>query len=227
MAEIIAVANQKGGVGKTTTTESLGAALASLHGERVLLVDYDPQCSLTKSLVNGGGRLERDVGSGYSLMTGDPMLAAREFDGITALYDVLEPIADDYDHIIIDCPPSLSEVALNALYPADRIIVAVQPHFLAVSGIAELFRTLSAVNAQGASIKSARCLFTMHESNGAVKEMEEQVATAYGTPYATKIRKNVAIAYAQAAGMDVFQYDKHSNAARDYAALATEILEEE
>ena len=220
---IISVANQKGGVGKTTTVENLGAALA-LEGRRVLLVDYDPQCSLTKAVDNDGGVFPRNVGSGYDLLPGNPLLAAEKFESVTALADELEPVRDMYDYILVDCPPSLSEAAMNALYPADWVIIAVQPHYLAVAGIGELFKTLQALNEAGAHIQGATCLLTMYENNGACREMERQVTEAYGEPYGTRIRKNVTLAYAQAAGVDVFQYDKRSNGAKDYKALALEII---
>ena len=222
---IIAVANQKGGVGKTTTVESLGAALA-LEGKRVLLVDYDPQCSLTKAIDNDGGVFPKGIGSGYDLLPGNPLLAAEKFDSVTTLADELEPVRDLYDYILIDCPPSLSEAAMNALYPADWVIIAVQPHYLAVAGIGELLKTLQALNEAGARIQGAKCLLTMYKRNNAVKEMERQITEAYGDPYATRIRENVALAHAQAAGVDVYQYDKRSNGAKDYKALALEIMAE-
>lgn len=225
MARTIAVANQKGGVGKTTTVENLGAALA-LEGKRVLLVDYDPQCSLTKAIDNDGGIFPNNIGSGYDLLPGNPLLATDDDAKINALADELEPVQGLYDYILIDCPPSLSKVAMMALYPADWVIVAVQPHYLAVAGISELLKTLQALNEAGARIQGAKCLLTMYERNGACKEMEAQVTEAYGAPYKTRIRKNVTLSYAQAAGVDVFQYDKRCNGAQDYKALACEIMSE-
>ena len=224
MAITIAVANQKGGVGKTTTVENLGAALA-LEGNRVLLVDYDPQCSLTKAIDNDGGIFPKGIGSGYDLIPGNPLLATEDGD-IDALAKELGPVQESYDYIIIDCPPSLSRAAMVALYPAEWVIVAVQPHYLAVAGIGELLKTLQALNEAGANIQGAKCLLTMYERNGACKEMEDQVTRAYGSPYVTRIRKNVTLSYAQAAGVDVFQYDKRSNGAKDYKALAHEIMSE-
>jgi chromosome partitioning protein len=224
MAKVISIANQKGGVGKTTTTESLGAALSLFHGQKVLLVDYDPQCSLTKSLVNDGAPLERGVGSGYDLVTGNPALATHRYGSVKELSDMLRPLRASYDTIIIDCPPSLSVMTMNALYPADLLIIATQPHFLAVSGIGELLKTVKAVNAEGGRIRKAKTLVTMYERNGAVREMEAQLEDAYGGPFETRIRKNVSLVYAQAAGVDVFQYAPNSNAAKDYKSLAIEVM---
>lgn len=225
MAKVIAVANQKGGEGKTTTVESLGAALA-LESKRVLLVDYDPQCSLTKAIANDGDALVSNVGSGYDLLPGNPLLAVEKFDGLTTLADELEPLKGNYDYIIIDCPPSLSEVAMTALYPADWVVVAVQPYYLDVAGVPELLKTLQALNDAGAHIQGAKCLLTFHANNGAVREMESQIIEAYGEPYETRIRKNVALAHAQAAGVDIYQYDKRSNGAKDYKAFASELARE-
>ena len=224
MARIIAIANQKGGVGKTTTTRELGAALAH-EGQKVLLVDYDPQCSLTKSLEHeptregGIARLE-----GYDLMTGDPMLAARKLN-IGDLAKRIEAPQKSYDYILIDCAPSLSLVTMAALYAADHAIVTTQPHYLAVAGIAELLDTLNSVRSVGGRISGYKVLITLLERNGAAREMEQQITGAYPC-YDTRIRKNVAIAYAEARGIDVAKYDPRSNAAKDYKALALEVMSE-
>lgn len=222
--QIIAVANQKGGVGKTTTTINLGAALA-LEGKKVLLVDYDPQCSLTKALEHDG-TLAGDLVSldDYDLITGDPMLAARKI-ALTDLDRLIGPLRNAYDYILVDCAPSLSMVAMAALYPADHVIVTTQPHYLAVAGIAELLDTINTLNSSGASISDYKVLITMVEQNGAAREMVQQLLTAYPC-YKTQIRKNVAIAYSEARGIDVFKYQPRSNAAKDYKALALEVLSE-
>ena len=223
MGQIIAVANQKGGVGKSTTTRELGAALAR-EGQKVLLVDYDPQCSLTKSLEHD------DTGEiahleGYDLMLGNPMLSAEE-PAIDDLDKALGPIRDSYDFVLIDCAPSLSMVTLAALYAADHAIIPTQPNFLSVAGIVELLDTISSVESVGGRIKGYRVLINYFERNGAVREMIEQVEAEYPT-YKTRIRKNVAIAYAEARGIDVGTYDKRSNAAKDFKALALEVLSEQ
>ena len=222
MGRIIAVANQKGGCAKTTTTVNLGAALA-LEGQKVLLVDYDPQCSLTKALEHdetfAGDLVSLD---GYDLITGDPMLAARKL-ALTDLDKLIGPLRSTYDYILVDCAPSLSMVAMTALYAADQVIVTTQPHYLAVAGIAELLDTINTLNSSGASISGYKVLITMVEHNGAVREMVQQLLTAYPC-YQTQIRKNVSVTYSEARGIDVFKYDGRSNAAKDYKSLALEIL---
>ena len=222
MGQIIAVANQKGGVGKSTTVENLGAAIA-LEGKSVLLVDLDPQCSLTMALTDGGQDGEIVSLDGYDLMSGDPMLAARQFDSLDELARDISPLRESYDSVLIDCPPSLGALALNAIFPADHVIIPTQPHFLAVAGIAELLTTIQTLVKEGAAIEGINVLITLYERNGATREMEEQITQAYPT-YETRIRKNVAVAYSQARGMDVFKYDARCNAAQDYKRLAHELL---
>lgn len=228
MGEIIAVGNQKGGVSKTTTVETLGAALA-LEGQRVLLVDFDPQRSLTLALTDGEGlsgdlvTVETRGGITYDLLTGDEMLAARDFKALDELAGVLNPLRATYDWIIIDTPPSLGKLSLNAMYPADRVIVPTIPHFLAVAGIAELYESVGTLRRDGSPIRDVTILITQWERNGAVREMERQIRDAYPT-FETSIRRNVAIAHAQAAGVDVYSFDARSNAAQDYKKLARELL---
>lgn len=228
--KIVALANQKGGVSKTTTTINLGAALA-LEGRKVLLVDFDPQCSLTLALTDSEAMrgdlvtVETKGGATYDLITGDPLLAARKLKGLDELSYTVEPLRRQYDYILIDTPPSLGRLSLNAIYPADEVIIPTVPHFLAVAGIAELLDSIGTITESGSPIASIKVLITQWERNGAVREMEGQIRGAYPT-FATNIRRNVAIAYSQAAGVDVYKYDSTSNAAQDYKSLAYEVMSE-
>lgn len=236
MAEIIAIANRKGGVGKTTTTQNLGAAL-SREGLAVLLVDYDPQCDLTTSFEESASAdtLEPfsvvqiaggvDEPGGYDVLTGDNMLSVYQAARFEQIERDLKSFGSAYDVVLVDCPPSLSEVALSGLRMADRAIIPTNASFLAVNGIRNFLGAVRAVNEAGGNITGAKVLITLYERNGATQVMESQIREAYPT-YETRIRKNVAISYAQAVGVDVFRYDASCNGARDYTQLAQEIKAE-
>ena len=236
MTTTYAIANRKGGTGKTTTTQNLGAAL-SREGLHVLLVDFDPQCDLTTAfeesadmeafepynVVQIAGGTEK--WGGYDLVTGDPLLAVRQATNLETLEERIRYDGSLYDVVLVDCPPSLSEVALSGLGMADRVIIPTNASFLSVNGIRNLIGAANAVNEAGGEIEAVKVLITLYEQNGAAREMEGQIREAYPT-YGTRIRKNVAISYAQAAGVDIFRYDKSCNGAQDYTRLAQEIAEE-
>lgn len=225
MAKVIAIANQKGGVGKTTTAENLAAAMAMFEDKAVLVVDYDPQCSLTKALdQDPTGRIEHGVGSGYDILTGNSDLAAHEYASLTELARQIDRYQSQYDVIIIDCPPSLSMVTMNALYPADHVVIPTQASYLAAVGIGELMDLVSTLKRRGANIEDATVLLTMHDTrSGDARNVGQQIRDAYPT-FETVIRRNVTLSYAQGAGCDVYDYDRNSNGAKDYQALAHEIL---
>lgn len=217
--KVISIANQKGGVGKTTTAENLAAALAAYEGKRVLAVDYDPQSSLTKAI-------EADSyadGMAWDMIPGDPTLALRDFGGLDELHRVLEGYRPSYDVAIIDSPPSMSMVTMNALFPADQVIIPTQASYLAAAGIEELIGVINTLNERGAHVTDIRVLITMHERNGSVAEIERQIRETWPT-FDTVIRKNVTLSYAQSAGVDVIEYDRRSNGARDYQKLAHELI---
>lgn len=252
---IIAVVNQKGGVGKTTTALNLGAALARA-GRRVLLVDMDPQGSLTISagleeyvtdqdttiaevLLQGASiadALHDNACSGFDLVPADIRLSAadlqlasipgREF----ILKEALGEIASAYDYILIDCPPSLSLLTINALTAAGSIIIVQQAHYLALSGAGLLLDTIKLIKKRvNPGLAIAGVLLTMFDGRtNHAKEIRDQVKEFFGDKvYNTVIRSSIALADAPARGLDVFQYKPRDNAAADYAAFASEIIEQE
>ena len=250
MAKVIAIVNQKGGVGKTTTALNLGAGLANA-GKCVLLVDLDPQGSLTKSLAvdvrqddctayellraaKGFSEVVRSLPNGYDLIPCDLRLSGIESDRSGEpgreylLKEALEPVTSKYDYILIDCSPSLGVLTLNALTACNEVYIPVQAEYLALTGIAQLTQTVDVVRRRlNAGIKITGVLITMYDRRkkltGAVEEKLEQLFG--GAVFATRIRGNVALAEAPIEGQDIFAYDKHSNGAKDYQALTNEILE--
>ena len=247
MAKTIAIVNQKGGVGKTTTCVNLAAALSEA-GQRVLLCDFDPQANSTsgmgvdKTLSRGiyqvliGESPAEDTvvhtrfgdvlpsnkslaGAGIELITMD----RREF----LLQDALNQIADRYDYIFIDCPPSLELLTLNALCAADQILVPVQCEYYALEGLSDLMATLRAVKKNlNPKLEIVGLLLTMYDgrTNFSLQVAEEVRRHFPGKVFRAVIPRNVRLAEAPSHGVPVFSYDKYSRGAEAYAALADEIL---
>lgn len=253
--QIIAVVNQKGGVGKTTTTLNLGAGLARA-GRRVLLVDVDPQGSLTVSagleetvtdqsttiaevLLRGADiadALLENVCSGFDIVPADIRLSAADLQlaSVTGrefvLKEALGEIGSAYDYILIDCPPNLSHLTINALTAAGSVLIVQQAHYLALSGAALLLDTIKLIKRRvnpGLSIKGV--LLTMFDGRtNHAKEIRDQVQAFFGDKvYNTVIRSSIALADAPAQGKDIFQFNPRAKAAADYAAFTQEILEQE
>ena len=260
---VIALMNQKGGVGKTTTTVNLGAALAE-KGRRVCLVDLDPQahltinyginpspdlCSLYNVLVEEKGFLEavHHVGERISLVPSSIDLAAAEIELVTVLgremllKKRIEAAALDFDYILLDCPPSLGLLTINALAVAGEVIIPMQPHFLALQGVAKLLETVQLVNKRmNPKLRVSGIVLTMFDSQTklcleVVAELNSFIETARGTPqpwsqariFKAKIRRNIKLAECPGFGQTILKYDSHSNGATDYRALAAEIMEME
>src|SRR5688500_4068321 len=257
---IIALMNQKGGVGKTTTTVNLGAALAE-QGKRVCLIDLDPQAHLT---INYGVEPSGDHVSLYDVLIDDRSfleavhkiddnvaLVPRSIDlagadialvnGIgreTRLKRELEPAQHDVDFILIDCPPSLGLLTLNALSVASEVIIPMQPHFLALQGVAKLLETVQLVSQRiNNRLKVSGIVLTMYDaqtklSSEVVGELNGFIAAAQGKPlpwanakvFATKIRRNIKLAESPSFGETILKYDGASNGAFDYRNLARELL---
>lgn len=250
MAKVIAIVNQKGGVGKTTTAVNVGAGLAKA-GKRVLLVDLDPQGSLTTSfafnvsrddktayeLLKGTRKAEeviRSLPNGCDLIPGDLRLTGIESASETGrnqlLKQALEQITSKYDYILIDCSPSLGVLALNALAACAEVYIPLEPEYLALAGIARLMQTIKAAKARiNPDIKVTGVLITKYDRRkkltGAVEAKLQELFPE--SVFATRIRNNIALAEAPTEGKDVFAYAPRSNGAKDYQALTNEILEKE
>jgi chromosome partitioning protein len=258
---IIALMNQKGGVGKTTTTVNLGAALAEM-GKRVCLIDLDPQahltinygmepspdiCSLYDVLINDRSFLEavHKVDQNIALVPSSIDLAGAEVELVsilgreTLLKRRLEAVEHDFDFILLDCPPSLGLLTLNALAVADEVIIPMQPHFLALQGVAKLLETVQLVNKRiNPKLRVSGIVLTMFDSqtklsNEVVAELNSFIEQAEGKalPWAaavifkSKIRRNIKLAESPSFGKTIIAYEPTSNGAADYRALAREVSE--
>jgi chromosome partitioning protein len=255
MGRIVAVANQKGGVGKTTTTINLAAALAHA-GRTVLLVDVDPQGNLTSGVGRKGQPAE--AGSIYEALTSsEPTVDARPFVIPTALERLhlipadrnltgaeielvtltarderlralLHPLRDTYDYIFIDCPPSLGLMTLNALVAADAVLIPLHCEYFALEGLADLVATLKRVRAAlNPDLEIDGVLLTMFDER---TNLGQQVAADVrqffkDKVYRTVIPRNVRLGEAPSHGMPVMVYDSKSRGAEAYVALAREVLE--
>lgn len=248
MAVNLALLNQKGGVGKTTTTVNLGAALAE-KGKRVLLIDIDAQCNLTSSF--GYNEEEEDIPNIYGAIKGEyplPILhrkdnldivigtidlaaadlelggeAGRDF----LLKECLSPYQDKYDYILIDCPPALNVITLNVLTVANGVIIPLQAEYLALKGMKMLFKTINKVKARtNPNLNILGILITKYDIRRSLcKKVEETVKRQFGDlVFKTIIRVNSPLSEAPVSGEDIFEYSPKSNGARDYSSLASEII---
>ena len=249
MGKIIAVVNQKGGVGKTTTAVNLTAALAEA-GKKVLLCDFDPQANATSGLgldkrhlknsvydvvINDVSAKDAIVPTKYGDVlpsTADLAGAAVELISMEApnyrLRDALQSVKDQYDLIFIDCPPSLEMLTLNSLCAADAILIPVQCEYYALEGLTDLMTTMRMVKKRlNPRLEIFGVALTMFDgrTNFSTQVAQEVRRHFPGKVYATVIPRNVRLAEAPSHGIPVTVYDKHSRGAVAYKTMAEEIIE--
>ncbi len=259
MEKLIGILNQKGGVGKTTTTVNFGAGLAE-QGKRVLLLDIDAQSNLTAHLglagkedpenadavpppeftiyeVLKGVKRINDViierSSNLHVVPSSLLLSASdlEFGGVVGrellLKRTLQQVKDDYDAIVIDCPPALGLLTLNVLAAVDQVIIPVQSEYLALHGVRQLLDTIDQVrNIYNPSLAVGGVLICLHDTRRRLARAVADTIRAYfgDLVYDTVIRTNVALAEAPAVGQTIFEYAPKSPGAEDYRALVEEVL---
>jgi chromosome partitioning protein len=251
MGKIIAVMNQKGGVGKTTTTVNLGIGFKNL-GKKPLLVDLDPQANLTSSLGIPHRSLENTI---YELLKGEAtfeqiVVHANEVDLLPSavslsgadielssipgremlLKEALQERANDYDLIFIDCPPNLGLLTLNALTAANEIFIPIQAEYLPLEGVNFLLETVEIIRKRlNKNLQIAGVIITRYDSRKNLHhEIIDMVRGYFGDKlFKTYIRDNVSLAEAPSFGKDIFSYKPDSFGAKDYENLCQEILKRE
>lgn len=249
MSEILAITNQKGGVGKTTTCVNLAASLAALE-QRVLLIDLDPQGNATTG--SGVNKLElnatindvlldttnifsliTNTAANYSLVPANGDLTIAEVtllkmdDREHRLQTVLTPLKENYDFILLDCPPSLNMLTVNALVAADAVLIPMQCEYYALEGLSSLIDTIHNIQQQvNPNLKIAGLLRTLFDGrNSLANQVSDELLTHFKEKvYNTVIPRNVRLAEAPSHGLPALLYDRYSAGAAAYLTLAQEIL---
>ncbi len=250
MARVISIANQKGGVGKTTTAVNLGASLAASE-QKTLIIDFDPQANATSSLgfqrdparktsyntIILGDSIERvaidaKVDSLW-LVPSDKNLVGAAVEMVSMdhreyrLKAAIEAVRDSYAYILIDCPPTLDLLTLNALAASDSVLVPIQCEFLAIEGVSELLDTLMRIRRTiNSSLAVEGILLTMYDDRTTLsKQVAADLRSFFGGQvFETVIPRNVRLAEAPSHGMPVIFYDIHSKGAESYIQLAKEVI---
>ena len=245
MTKIIAISNHKGGVGKTSFTASVGAALATA-GQRTLLVDLDAQANLTASLLPDSGERRtiynalkerkllpvEKIGERLSLTPSALELAGIELELSGAmqrefiLKDLLEPVASDYDIILLDCPPSLGLIAVNAFVASTDVIIPLTAEALPFKGLTMIQDILAMVQRRlNPSLRLSGIVINRWAGRKLNKVVEEALRNNFpDVLFNTKVRENISIAEAPLTKSDIFSYAPESNGAKDYKALTEELL---
>jgi len=258
----IAIMNQKGGVGKTTTAVNISAALADT-GMRVCLIDMDPQAHAT---LHFGIEPQIEMPSIYTVLTGDASLsevrqqvtenlaivpshldlagAEVELAGVVGrefiLRDKMNEESEEFDYILVDCPPSLGVLTINALVAVEEVFIPLQPHFLALHGLSKLLQTIQLVSKRlNNRLKLSGIVLCMYDASTRLaaevsadvndffrENLHGETPWANAQTFQTRIRRNVRLAEAPSFGQSILQYDPSSNGAQDYRQLAREILGE-
>ncbi len=252
MGRVISVANQKGGVGKTTTTINLGASLA-YEGKKVLLIDSDAQGNSTSGLGISKGDITEDI---YDVLINDAPISevlvpsSRENMDVvpasiqlagaevelsnmdhreTRLKKAIEEVKDQYDYILIDCPPSLGHLTINAFTASDSVLIPVQCEYYALEGLSQLLNTIRLVQKHfNTDLKIEGVLLTMldRRTNLGYEVVEEVKKYFHEKVYDTIIPRNVRLSEAPSYGLSIIDYDKSSIGAQKYEELAKEVLEQ-
>lgn len=250
MGRIIAIANQKGGVGKTTTAINLSACLAEA-GQKVLLVDFDPQGNATSGVGLEKGYMNKTV---YELLVGECQIEDCLVQEVQPYLDVLpsdvdlagaeielldfehkesllkmhlDKIKDNYDYTIIDCPPALSLLTINALTAANTVLVPIQCEYYALEGLNQVLRTIGLVKKKmNPDLETEGVVFTMYDArtNLSLEVVESVKNNLNQNIYKTIIPRNVRLAEAPSHGMPINLYDSRSTGAESYRLLAAEVM---
>ncbi|TAK30592.1 MAG: ParA family protein [Chloroflexota bacterium] len=251
MLKILAIANQKGGVGKTTTAVNLGACLAA-RGKRILVADLDPQANATSGLgypptdverwsiydalirgVSAAAMVQLTDRAGLDLLPSSIALAGAEVELVPLeereyrLRAALDEIAPRYDCVLIDCPPSLGLLTLNALTAADGVIIPVQCEYLALEGLSRLVSTIDLVqNVLNPRLVLAGLLLTMWDPRtNLAQQVANEVRTHFPQTFRTIIPRSVRLSEAPSYGQSILDYDPTSKGAQAYVALAQEVID--
>jgi chromosome partitioning protein len=251
MGKIIALANQKGGVGKTTTAINLAASLAT-YEKKVLIVDADPQanassglgidikqskCTIYECLINGAdihNAINDTALESLKIITSHINLVGAEIEMLNlenrekVLKRVLEPLKNDYDYILIDCSPSLGLITINALTAADSVIIPVQSEYFSLEGISKLLNTIKIIKSKlNPLLEIEGFLLTMYDSRlRQANQIYDEIKQHFqDLVFTTVIQRNVKLSEAPSYGMPVIQYDVESIGTKNYLALAKELIE--